>query len=1135
MPARRARRALCASVAAGSAIIAMTAATPSPSSSTAAPSAIGRMSNAQASKFAVGKRTGVIVMLKNQHAEVPDVQSSRQARTAVVKRDQDPYLNELKQVSATQVKSYTIVNGFAAQVTAAEAARLAADPNVASVSPQRTYTLPRDDAAPATGKGGSTGAAKVNTAPGTCPKDPSKPLLEPESLQLSHTAYNDRSIPQAQNIATGKGVKIAFLADGLDINNPEFIRPDGSHVVVDYQNFSGLGNTPTNGGEAFGDASSLAAQGRVTYDLSNYASPSAPLPKGCNIRIRGMAPDASLVAINLSPAGGFSDSTILEAVDYAASKNVDIINESLGGLGLPSTVDSSVVEANDAAVAAGITVVASTGDQGTTGTIGSPAMDNNIIAAGGSTAFRALAQASWGGFQLSNGHWYSDNISTFASGGTTEQGRVPDLVAPAERGWVTCSLDTANYNGCVTRAGKPTNVFPFGGTSESSPLISGEAALVIQAYEHTHHGAHPSPALVKHLLTSTATDLSEPGSEQGAGLFNALAAVRAAQSVHDGHGSPATQSNALLLGKSQLIDSAPAGTAVHDSFTVTNTSASKQTVSAHGRTLTTTTSDNHGTVTLNGAQAGLPTFFDGHFNDNRAYIKRTFTVPKGADYLASSIAYPATGSRPAEPQFTLLDPNGAFAAESYTSAGSGFGRVDVHNPIPGTWTEAFSTAAGTGGFNGKISFDNTTQKYGTYGSVSPASLTLAAGQTGTFQVSARTGNATGDLSAAVQLDTSRSPDPAASPSQLREIEPFTVRSDISASQNGGRFTGTLSGANGGAQYKPYYFNVPPGQRDLSLGVRFQNPNQVIFAAMIDPSGQPLGLTGDVFTDAKGNQSLTGALQFFRMRPAAGRWALVVELQPPANGTQTSTPFSGRLQFNTLEIHPKGLPNSAHTTLPAGKPVTATVTVKNTGNSPELFFADGRLTGQAADMPLISVGPSSGLPLGNAGGGAQWPVPTQTSSLTFNGSSTTAIQLDAGFFSGDPTYYGPSNGDTASVTICGHELAPGAWGSDATIYGPTGSTVHTDKVNLTAVAHTELFDPGFAAATGDIWRASVDATAPAFTPITIQPGQTGTITVTLTPSAAKGTVVHGTLYVDDYSPATGDGDELTAIPYTYTVG
>ena len=146
-----------------------------------------------------------------------------------------------------------------------------------------------------------------------CPSDPAKPLLEPEALQLTHDAYDDSSTPSAQQIATGKGVTVAFLADGLDINNPDFIRADGSHVIVDYQDFSGEGpNAPTPGGEAFGDASSIAAQGREVYDLSAFVNPSHPLPPGCNIRVLGMAPGASLVGLKVFPIGGFAfNSTIL--------------------------------------------------------------------------------------------------------------------------------------------------------------------------------------------------------------------------------------------------------------------------------------------------------------------------------------------------------------------------------------------------------------------------------------------------------------------------------------------------------------------------------------------------------------------------------------------------------------------------------------------------------------------------------------------------------------------------------------------------------------------------------------------------------------------------------------------------------
>src|SRR5436305_1936027 len=381
-------------------------------------------------------KSAFIVVLSNQHS---DVSARAAGRHQVTSQDQAPLLSRARSGGATGIKTFSVINAFSATMTPAQAASLSTDPSVAEVVPDRMVPL-----APLTQQDknairqqAGVSAPPDHLIPGTCPSNPAKPLLEPEALQVTNTAFLNKSTPQAQNLMDGTGVKVAWIADGLDPNNPDFVRPDGTHVFTDSVDFSGtdpsLGGA---GGEAFGDASSIAAQGRQVYDLSKFVDSAHPLPAGCNITVRGMAPGASLVGLNVFGSSNFAiNSSIIQAIDYAVTvDHVDVINESFGGNAYPTAGTDPTALADDAAVAAGVTVVASTGDAGPTNTVGSPAVDPSVISVGATTTLRSYAQTGYAGTRNFGSAWASNNPSPLSSSGITDRGRVPDLVAPGQDG-----------------------------------------------------------------------------------------------------------------------------------------------------------------------------------------------------------------------------------------------------------------------------------------------------------------------------------------------------------------------------------------------------------------------------------------------------------------------------------------------------------------------------------------------------------------------------------------------------------------------------------------------------------------------------------------------------------------------------
>jgi hypothetical protein len=1048
------------------------------------------------------------------------------ARVRAAKAEQAPLVAQVARSGGHVSHQYSVLNAFAARASNGELGRLRGNSAVARVIPDSLVRLPNAASTrPSARSAAGPVAPNGSPVPGTCPSDPSKPLLEPEALQTTHTAFTDPNTPQAQQLASGEGVKVAFFADGLDINNPDFVRADGSHVFTDYQDFSGDGpNAPTGAAEAFGDASSIAAQGRVTYDISQFNHPAHPLPAGCNINVRGMAPGASLVGIKVFGNSNSSfNSTILLGLDYAVSHDhVDILSESFGEYPIPDSTQDITRQFNAQAVAAGATVVESTGDSGVESSVSSATSDPSVIAAGASTNFRGYAQTESYAFQFSSHSWLSDNISSIESAGPTQEGRVLDLVAPGEVGWSLCSSNTAIYEECTDFSGHGSNLQQFGGTSESAPLIAGAAALVVQAYRQTHGGHTPSPALVRQLLTSTANDLDFPSSEQGAGEVDSLAAVQAARSVSNSQGAGTPTGANLLTSVSQIDLSGQAGSSPHvPALRVTNVGTTTQIVHARTRAVGSTLSNQTGTVQLN---ASSPVFID-QFGSQRPYAKVNFNVPSGADRLVAFLAWPGPLARVG---VALIDPNGDYAAFTRPQGNGNHGEVDVKQPVAGNWTAIIFQRDGT--FSGPVHWQTTSQKYGSGAPVTPSALTLAPGQTGSFSVSPTLPHSAGDSNQDLVLSSS---------SGKQSVVPIELRSLVNIGARGGSFSGTLIGGNGRAaspgQLNTFDFDVPAGKPELGVNVTFPDDQGTsINGWLIDPHGQAIAAESTSRLDAAGNPTPTNALQAFHVNPQAGRWRFVVDVTNPVGGNALSAPYSGNVTFAAPKATAKGLSNSSSKVLPAGKPVKVTVQVANNGPASEDLFLDPRLPGRQ-DFPLLSLTPASNirLPLSPTSQPPLFLMPTQTNQVLAATQASEPVTFDWGF--GDPDLGAVRSGNSASSSFSVPEASPGVWFIAPTAVGPFSGPVTPGTVSAGMLAHTRGFDQDTNPASGDIWQQAVDPNAGPFNPVTVKPGKSGNLKVTITPSGRSGRVVRGTLYVDSWSGILDFGNEQLAIPYEYTVG
>ncbi len=288
------------------------------------------------------------------------------------------------------------------------------------------------------------------------------------------------------------------LIDGVDFISDPFTALDGDGIDADADDPGDAPNSPA--GSSFHGTHVAGTVGAVTDNAIGVAG------------VTWNCPILPLRALGRDGAGSSFD--IAEAIRYAAGlsnssgqlpgRRASVINMSLSsGAGNPPS--QCILSAVQAAVAAGVVVVAAAGNDGSS-LPDFPAAFDEVIGVG--AVDLNLSRAEYSNF-----------------------GPSADLVAPG--GDVSQDLNGDNNpDGVLStqgddRLGQIDFVLVFNnGTSMASPHVAGVAALVLSVDPNL------TPADVRNILTSTATDLGASGPDEqfGAGLVNAAAAVNAAMS-----------------------------------------------------------------------------------------------------------------------------------------------------------------------------------------------------------------------------------------------------------------------------------------------------------------------------------------------------------------------------------------------------------------------------------------------------------------------------------------------------------------------------------------------------------------------------------------------------------------------------
>jgi hypothetical protein len=189
------------------------------------------------------------------------------------------------------------------------------------------------------------------------------------------------------------------------------------------------------------------------------------------------------------------------------------------------------------------------------------------------------------------------------------------------------------------------------------------------------------------------------------------------------------------------------------------------------------------------------------------------------------------------------------------------------------------------------------------------------------------------------------------------------------------------------------------------------------------------------------------------------------------------------------------------------------------------------------LPLASIGgnpASEPLPISDGTTIPQFVVPPFSTSATIGASSTVPITLDTSPNFGTPDVEAQQFGNSAVATVTAPEVPASAWSCAPAEQGPFTGTAPSTTFSCGADAVTNKFAPDVKTSAGNFW-ADLDTGTNTYKPLVLDPGQIGTITVSISPTDANRTKVRGFLTLETFNFNTLSSDEETTFPYAYRVG